>query len=100
MTDVNFDMLLKIGEFVGFIGGGALVIFKLGRTTERFELVADNQQKELAEIKDDVKGLNKVVTTLAVQGNRLDGMEQRLSIMDKRYEDLRHGEGFTLPLSR
>jgi hypothetical protein len=38
------------------------------------------------------------LTELAVQKSRLDSQGERLNLMDRRYEELRHGEGFVFPL--
>jgi len=49
------------------------------------------QATEIAALKDEIKELSKLVTEVAVQSKRLD-------ILEQRYEELRHGEGFVFPL--
>jgi hypothetical protein len=94
----NLDTLLRIVEIIAIIGGGGLVAFRIGRSTEKMQATVDMQAqfgrqhaREIAEIKEDIKQLGVVLTKLALQ-------EQRLDMLDKRYEELRHGEGFVYPL--
>lgn len=86
-----FDLGLKGLQIITLIGGGAYVVFKLGRVTERVENMLATQTKELTELKEETKKVGTILTTLAVQ-------EQRLDLLDARYEELRHGEGFVFPL--
>lgn len=45
-------------------------------------------------MEDAIKGMREVVTTLAVQKERLDTQGQRLNVLDARVEDLRNGRGY------
>lgn len=96
--DPNIDTLLRIAEVISIVGGGGLVAFRLGRSTEKMQASLEAQAeygrshaREIAELKDEVKQLGVILTKLALQ-------EQRLDMLDKRYEELRHGEGFVYPL--
>jgi hypothetical protein len=44
--------------------------------------------------------LSKLITEVALQGQRLDMQDKRLDTLDRRYEELRHGEGFTFAPDR
>lgn len=99
MTDsVSLDTAVRIIEIVSFVGAGLGIIFKMGKMTERFELIGKQQAKEITELKTEVKALSNVMTLVAVQKERLDSQAERLNLLDQRYEDLRHGEGFVFPL--
>lgn len=62
---------------------------KSGRTAQ----VIEGMQKQLEELKG-------VVTTLAVQKERMDSMSTRMNTLDKRVEDLRWGRGYVDANSR
>lgn len=96
MNELTLDQLLKVGEIVSILGGGAYVAFKLGRTTSRFEaalgnqnLLLENQALEISELKTETKKLGDVLTKIAVQENRLDRIEGDIS-------DLRRGKGYVI----
>ncbi len=65
-----------------------------------YGLVVRNDQsgkdlkQEVEAIQEEIKGMAKVVTQVAVQKNELDNVNQRLNTLDKRIEDLRRGHGF------
>src|SRR4051794_27432091 len=99
MSDgVSFEAILKIAEIISVIGGGGLVVFRLGRTTSTRESAMKSQGTAIEELKEDVKIVGKLLTEVAVQKTRLDGLDQRIGTLDRRYEELRHGEGFVYPL--
>jgi hypothetical protein len=89
MTDpsLNLDTILKLIEIVSVIGGGGVVAFRLGRVTTQFEAGMSQQAKEIAELKGDVKAVNKLITDMALQSQRMDAL-------DKRLDELAHGRGF------
>lgn len=86
------DIVLRGLQIVSLVGGGIYVVFKLGRVTERVENMLALQTRELSELKEETKKVSTVLTALALQ-------EQRIDLLDQRYEELRHGEGFVFPLA-
>ena len=93
MTDqVSIDTAFKLIEIVSMLGGGGLVAFRLGKNSQVVREAMRQQAAEIAMLKDEIKELSKLVTEVAVQSKRLDMLEQR-------YEELRHGEGFVFPLA-
>ena len=100
MADVGLtlDTTLRLAELVTLVGGGVVIVFRMGRMTERFELIGQRQADEISELKRAVGRFGDVLTDLAVQKNRLDGQAERINLLDRRYEELRHGEGFVYPL--
>jgi hypothetical protein len=93
MTDgLTLDAILKIGEIISIVGGGGIIVFKVGRVTTRVEEAIKSQADDIADLKADIKVVSKLLTEVAVQKTRLDSM-------DKRIDELRHGEGFGYPLS-
>lgn len=90
--ELPLNDVLKIVEVVSIIGGGAVVVFKLGKAINRFEETAKMQGEQIDELKEETKKMGAVLTTLAVQDSRLDRMETDL-------HELRHGKGWVNPLS-
>jgi len=87
-------------EVLTVFGSVALVLFKLGRTVERFELIGAQQAKEITELKEAIKDIGKVITTQAVESKRSDVFAERLNRQDALIENLRRGEGYILPIAR
>jgi len=74
---INFGSMLQIAIIVG---GGFLVLV-------RMNYAGSSLQKEVTELKADVKKFGAIVTDNAVINNRLQNLEQDV-------HELRHGEGF------
>lgn len=78
-----FDPTITIGNIleIGTIGVGGFAAFLLLRATV-YQI-----RSEVAELKTDVRALNKVVVELAVTDRRLTSVEEDI-------RELRHGRGF------
>lgn len=94
------DLAFKVLQIIALLGGGALLLFKLGRTTERVEQTLERQNvilqqnaDEIVALKEETKKVNLVLTEIALQ-------KQQLEMLDRRYEELRHGEGFVFPIAQ
>ena len=59
---------------------------------------ASSDSKELRidmkDMQEELKSLAKVVTTQAVQGERLNEQSRRMTLLEERVEDLRRGKGY------
>lgn len=96
---LTVDNILKVFEILSIIGGGALVAFRLGRTTARVEAslerqndILTSQSSEISELRIETKKLGDVLTAIAVQGTRIDRMEDDI-------REIRHGRGFIQPIA-
>lgn len=85
------DLVFKALQIVTLLGGGIYVVFKLGRVTERVENMLATQTKELTALKEETKKVSEVLTQIALQ-------KREIEILNERYEELRHGEGFVYPM--
>lgn len=94
----NFDTAIRLVELIVLLGGGGTVIFKLGSAVTKFELIGTQQAGEISELKKQVEGLGKIITAMAVEKTRLDGHADRLNRVEKQLDELRHGEGYVLPI--
>jgi len=97
--NVEVDVILRVVEIAAILGGGYLVAFRLGAaiTTMKESIRAQEtaQKQHANEIKDlklEVKKMNEILTQIALQ-------EQRLALLEKSLDELRHGEGFIFPLN-
>lgn len=91
-NDFIFSEILQILQIGSVLFGGIFVAVRLGRASGRIEAAMAMQATEITTLKDEVKVLSGLVTQVAVQNTRID-------LLEKRYEELRHGEGFVFPLS-
>lgn len=102
MADVSsVDIVLKVSEILAIVGSAALALIAVGRSTSRVELQLSRQTEDITDLKDDVKKLSEVITTVALQGQRMDNFSDRLNsldnrydTLDKRYDELRRGRGW------
>jgi hypothetical protein len=85
--NVRFGDLLVVASLVG------TCLFYAARAGRFAESIA-NMQEEIKQLKDVTKELSVIVTQQAVATVRMDSQGERLNILDKRLEDLRHGQGF------
>lgn len=83
----------KAGEIVTFLGSVAFLTYRMGRMTQKFESIGEQQAKEITDLKETVAKLGVLMIDVAVQKRRLDDQDARFTLMDKRYEDLRRGIG-------
>lgn len=81
---------IALQTFLYLAGAYALFI----RNEAKQKLNADHLGEEVREMKEELRGLSKVITEQAVQSNRLDNMDDHLASLDKRIEDLRRGDGW------
>src|SRR5258708_5044167 len=94
------DWTLNIGSLVVatsvvFSAGGFYYVSRADAKRIRDDLkkVNDDLKEDIVDIKSDLKALNKVVTEVAVQTQRLDNQDRRLSVMETRWDEVRRGEG-------
>lgn len=73
-----------IVQLLGFVLGSIIVVVSM-----RHDL--RSVKEDVAELKIEVKQFSEVLRAIAVTHERLD-------TLDRRYEELRHGEGFVFPL--
>ena len=95
--DINIDVLLRIGEIASIIGGGYVIAFRLGiainsmkESIRAQKNAQESHSTEIKELKQEVKKMATILTTLAVQ-------EQRLNQLEKYIDDLRRGRGYIEP---
>lgn len=106
MDGATLDTALKLVEIVSFVGAGLIFIFRGGVGTQKMEAaisalkdLTEAQGEQISELRTDFKQVTGILTQLAVQNTKLESIDKRVNMLDQRYEELRHGEGFVFPLS-
>jgi hypothetical protein len=85
------------GEYITLVGIGvqtALFLFGGVAMVIRTNYSNDVLKEQVLGIQIELKGLSSVVTSLAVQDERLNNQARRIDIMDEKIERLRRGDGF------
>jgi hypothetical protein len=109
-----FEPTLNIGTLVValtivFSAGGFYAVSRVEtrRTREDIGNIRTDLSADISDIKADLKALNKVIVDVALQNQRLDNQsdrinsfekrfDERMGGMDRRWEELRRGEGMVL----
>jgi|ERR1700721_2251764 len=98
--ELDVDLIARGVTLLSTFGGGLYLIYKMGRMTERFELLITQHGNEISALRSNILSLGEVVIKQAVQNTRLDGQAERmasieahLTIVEKHIDELRHGEG-------
>jgi len=98
LSSINSGVLLTVGSIV-FSAGAFYAVSRRDAQATRADMLRMNADTRLdiADIKSDLKALNKVVMDVALQNQRLDNQGERLNVIEKRFEarwdELRRGEG-------
>ena len=87
MSDIAeyVDVALKVGNLAALLGGGLMLVRKMGQDasdlkssfqvqTSRVESTLAQQNVVVEELRVDIRALNKLVTEVAVQTQRMDAM--------------------------
>lgn len=99
----NLTLVLQVVEIISITAGavgvilrGGKIALQVGAAVERFQLVGEQHGRELSQLKTEVTALKEVIVQVAVQNQRLDSMENRVQLLDSRFEELRHGRGLVV----
>jgi hypothetical protein len=90
----TLDLVMRAGNFLMMAAGIGAVLWRLSRMATRFEMVAEQHGKEINELKSTVIKLSDVVTTQAVQSERLNNQGTQIAALTQEIADLRRGRGF------
>lgn len=94
----NINLLFNTFQLLALVFGGGFTVFKMGRAVTRFEMVAERQAGDIKELKMDIKVMAEATLKLALQEERMLSISSRVTLMEKQIDDIRHGEGFIMPL--
>jgi len=85
MTDL--DTIFKGLEIVSIVGSAAALMYKLGRTTERFEQVGTQQATEISQLKASIQKMEGLMVSIARQDERMTAMDQRMLTQGQRLDE-------------
>lgn len=88
--EIRFGDMLTV---VTLVGGMVALIYRIGTHGGTMKAL----QEDVRELKETQKEMATALTQMAVQQIRLESHGMRLDTLDRRYEELRHGQGFTFP---
>jgi hypothetical protein len=87
------DTTLKSLEILSIVAGVGVILYRLGQTTQRFEMIGSQQATEISKLAAGQQRIEELMTRVAVQTQRLDNQDQRLVAMERRWDEVRRGEG-------
>lgn len=90
------DLVFKLSTLLSVVVAGGAIIWRMSRMATCFEIIGETQAREIASLKDEMIELRKLMTAVAVQKVMLEGQAERLNLLDRRYEELRHGRGYVV----
>lgn len=78
---MDLETIFRASEIIVVILGIGGILFRIGKMTERFELIGRQQACEIQELKESVKELIKT-------NSRMDRLEERQLMEGKRVDEL------------
>ncbi len=90
---LDLNLIFQVLEIGVIVTGVGVTLFKLGQAVSRFEYIGKQQAVEIGEMKTEIKTLNSLLTTVAVQKVELASVREDLTMLRRVYEDLRRGVG-------
>lgn len=90
----NLELWFRVGNFALVLIGIGGVLVKISSLATRFEMVGNQTQKEIAELKTNVSELQKVITVQAVSTRMIENLQDELKELRGEVKDLRRGKGF------
>lgn len=84
------DTVLKLGEILAIVGSMGVALISFGRSATRVELKLAMQSDQIDGMQAELKKLSQLMTTVALQGQRMDMLNERLNTLDRRYDELRN----------
>ncbi len=94
MNASEFDIWLRIGQFVASLLAIGAVLYKMGAMSKSFEMRGDQQAAQITKLETAILKLNDVVVTQAISTTRLDNQETQITQMQTEIGLLRRGRGF------
>lgn len=92
------EMTLRLAEILAILIAGGAIVARLTRAVARFELIGEQQTKEISRIEMSVQKLVNISVDLTVYRVEAANLASRVTQQEKLLDDLRRGEGYILPL--
>lgn len=88
------ELVFRSIEILAVLSGGVTILLKMGKMMGTFEVIGRQQAQEIADLKDEMKQMNVLITQVAVQKAEMASMQEQISLLTRWYDELRHGRGF------
>jgi hypothetical protein len=82
---ISFDTVLTVGSFLVFI---TLYISNIRTSTKVLSLRFETIDASIEDFRNDIKKLQEVIITQALQNQRLNNMEERNNATGKRLDEI------------
>lgn len=93
----NFDWGFKFGDLLvvlGLLVTAGSFLFRRGGDLQKLEMAVDRALSEITGLKQEMSKMGEILTQVAVQNERMENMGKRMNIIDRRYDELRRGQGW------
>src|SRR5580658_435529 len=97
-TSEIMTIIIACVAFASFFLTFIITMIRLARMAGSMETTLGNQNHVIRELKDEVILLRRVVTDVAVFQSNLNNLAQQVNRIDTQLNELRHGEGFVVPI--
>ncbi|MDE2468553.1 MAG: hypothetical protein KGL35_07385 [Bradyrhizobium sp.] len=101
------SIVVGVVQTLAILGGGGMVAFRLGRSTQKVESAIAAQEGNfrqanavIAEIKGEIVAMRGLMTEVALQKQEITQIRQDTAQLREWYDALRHGEGFVRPAAK
>jgi hypothetical protein len=91
---LNDNIRLAV-EMIGFLGGGMVLLYRIGRITEKFTQIGRQQSLEISGLKEETSQLkrgiariNDLLIALTKLDGRIDRIEDRQLAQGKRLDEV------------
>ncbi len=87
MQTVDMDTILKALEIISIVGSAGALMYRLGRTTQKFEQVGAQQASEISQLKVAIEKMGTLAVVTARQDERMNAMDQRMLTQGQRIDE-------------
>jgi hypothetical protein len=91
------DLTVTLGNIIEIgviIAGGIAVLLKTSTNVSLLNAGLIAVKDDMVRMQTEIKEMAAVITQLSVQTVRMDALSERIAMLDRRYEELRRGNGW------
>jgi hypothetical protein len=96
--DINLSAILQLVETLALLGGGFTFMLRAGKSAGKVETLLSAHHDDIVGLRDELKEIRPTLTAIAVQKTQIDNINLQIGQLTKWYDELRHGQGFVIPL--
>lgn len=96
---INIDWSISVGNIVTiasvFIAFGTW-LWRSGGKSEKTDMAIEKLEEGFEKLEKNVEKIADAVIQVSVQKVQIDSLQMQYALMDKKFEDLRRGQGFVI----